>query len=65
MWWKLRCRFERTYEYREKGVKHPPETMISLPDCPELIVELSLPLAQARQKGKIRLESKERMRARV
>ena len=64
MWWKLRERFERAYEFREKGTRHPPETMISLPDCPELIAELSLPLAERTETGKIKLESKDRMRAR-
>ncbi len=38
--------------------------MISLPDCPELIAELSLPLAERTETGKIKLESKDRMRAR-
>ncbi len=65
MWWKLRERFERAYEFREKGRRHPPESMISLPaDCPELVAELSLPLVERTEKGKIKLESKDHMRAR-
>ncbi len=64
MWWKLRARFERAYEFREKGVRHPPEDMISIPNHPQLIAELSLPLAERTETGKIKLESKQRMRAR-
>lgn len=64
MWWKMRARFERVYEYREKGVKHPPEDMISIPNHPELIAELSLPLVERTESGKIRLEAKDRMRHR-
>ncbi len=64
MWWKLRARFERTYEFREKGVAHAVADMISLPNHPQLIAELSLPLAERTEGGKIKLESKDRMRAR-
>jgi hypothetical protein len=64
MWWKLRARFERTYEHREKGIHHAPEDLISIPNDPQLITELSLPLAERTETGKIRLESKQRMRAR-
>ena len=63
MWWKLRARFERAYEFREKGVRHPPEDMISIPNHPQLIAELSLPLSERTETGKIKLESKQRMRA--
>ena len=38
--------------------------MILLPDCPELIAELSLPLSERTETGKIKLELKDLMRAR-
>lgn len=64
MWWKLRARFEKAYEFVEKGTRHPPDEMISIPDHPQLIVELSLPIAERTETGKIKLESKDKMRAR-
>ncbi|HEU4754371.1 MAG TPA: hypothetical protein VFU47_14785, partial [Armatimonadota bacterium] len=64
LWWLLRARFERAYECRELGVMHPPEDMISIPDLPALIADLSLPLYQRTETGKIKLESKAEMRKR-
>lgn len=63
-WWTLRVRFEKTYEYVEKQVQHPLEDLISLPDCPPLIADLSLPLVERTETGKIQLESKKKMAAR-
>jgi phage terminase large subunit len=64
LWWLLRCRFEKAYEFREKGVPHPPEDMISIPDHPQLIAELSQPLHRRTETGKIKLEGKDEMRRR-
>ncbi len=64
MWWTLRRRFEKAYEFVEQGVKHPLEEMISIPDHPQLIAELSLPLSEYTETGKIKLESKDAMRRR-
>lgn len=64
MWWKLRSRFEKAWEYKEKGVQHPVSEMISIPNHPQLIAELSAPLAQHTETGKIQIESKEKMRSR-
>lgn len=64
MWWRLRTRFERVYEYREQGIRHALEDMISIPNCPQLIAELSQPLTHRTDVGKIQLESKKVMRAR-
>lgn len=61
LWWLLRVRFEKAYEFREKGVQHPPEEMISIPDHPQLIADLSLPLIVPTETGKLKLESKEAM----
>lgn len=64
LWWELRARFERTYEFVEKGVQHPPEDMISIPDNPQLIAELSTPLLVYNERGKVARESKKAMRKR-
>lgn len=64
LWWRLRCRFERAYEFKELGVAHRPEDMISIPDHPQLIVELSVPKRQYNEKLKIKVESKKDLRAR-
>ena len=64
MWHKLRDRFEKTFE-RVTGKKlWPDEECISLPDHPQLIAELSQPLRQRAQTGKLKLESKDDMRKR-
>ncbi len=64
LWWTLRMRFEKAYESREKGVAHPEEEMISIPDDPELIAQLSMPLSHRAASGKIGIESKDDMRRR-
>ena len=64
LWWLLRCRFEKTYEHAEGIASHPPEEMISIPDHPQLIAELSQPLCARTESGKIKIESKEAMRKR-
>jgi phage terminase large subunit len=64
LWWGLRARFERTYEHATQGVLHDPGEMISLPDCPQLIAELSLPTYSLTETGKVKIEGKEQMRRR-
>ena len=64
MWYGLRCRFEKAWEFKEKGIDHPFEEMISIPNCPELITQLSTPLLQPTNTGKIKIESTEDMRKR-
>lgn len=60
LWWLLRARFERTFEYVTQGIEHPPEDMISLPaNSQDLISELSTPLNFRTATGKIKIESKE------
>jgi phage terminase large subunit len=61
LWWKVRRRFEKSYEFRELGIQHPPEEMISIPDCPDLIAELSAPLQFRTETGKVKIESKKDM----
>jgi phage terminase large subunit len=64
MWWNLRVRFERAYEFREQGISHPFEDMISIPNHPQLIAELSTVLVEHSETGKIQLESKKAMKNR-
>jgi phage terminase large subunit len=64
MWWLLRKRFERTYERVAEGIDHPPEECISIPDHPQLIADLSLPLYHYTESGKLQLEKKSDMRKR-
>src|SRR5262249_20062646 len=58
MWWRLRARFERAYEFAQQGVAHRHEDMIAIPDHPQLIAELSLLLSFRTETGKVKLESK-------
>lgn len=64
LWWKLRCRFEKTFEYVTLKTEHPAEEMISLPDVPELISQLSMPLYFFTDTGKMKIESKVDMKKR-
>jgi hypothetical protein len=52
LWWQLRCRFERAYEFKDLGVQHTPDDMISIPDHPQLIAELSTVLVEHTETGK-------------
>jgi hypothetical protein len=64
LWWRLRTRFERTYEYVTQGIKHPIEDLISIPNCPQLIADISLPLYNTTETGKIKIESKDSLKRR-
>jgi len=58
LWWKMRRRFERTFEVVMQNVEHPLEDCISIPNIPELIRDLGAPLVFRTETGKIKLESK-------
>ena len=64
LWWELRARFEKAYEYATQSVPHPPDEMISIPNDETLIAHLSLPLQVETINGKVRVESKDTMRQR-
>lgn len=64
LWWKTRRRFERTYEHVVEGKDHKVEDMISIPNDPQLIAELSQPMYSFTESGKIKIESKVRMKSR-
>lgn len=64
LWWKLRRRFERTYEH-VNGIKEwPIDELISIPNHSELISELSRPLFERTENGKLKIEAKEKMKKR-
>lgn len=62
-WWRLRRRFRLTWETAQ-GIAHPPDECISLPADAQLAVELSVPLMETTEAGKLRLEGKNKMAAR-
>lgn len=64
LWWKLRRRFEKTFEYVNVGKKYPVDELISIPNNQELITELSQPKHEYTANGKIQIESKKKMRER-
>ena len=64
LWFKARTRFEKAYEYKILGIKHPPEEMISIPNHPDLITQLSMPLMFRTDTGKTGIESKKDMQKR-
>lgn len=64
LWWLLRRRFEKTYEHVNKLAEYPIDELISIPNHPELISQLSQPLRRFNESGKIVIESKEDMKKR-
>jgi phage terminase large subunit len=64
MWWLMRCRFERTYEFVALGIPNAASDLISIPNDARLIRELSGPKLEYTDRGKIKIESKDKMRAR-
>lgn len=64
LWWKLRARFEKAYEWVEQGIEHPVDEMISIPNHAGLISDLSLPLCFTTETGKTKIEAKSEMRKR-
>jgi phage terminase large subunit len=64
LWWKMRRRFEKTYEYVEMGINHPLDELISIPDVPDLIQQLSAVQHFETDSGKVQIESKASMKKR-
>jgi len=62
--WKLRERFRKTFERRESGEPYPDDECISIPNNPELIAQLSIPISKRTATGKIKVESKDDMKTR-
>jgi phage terminase large subunit len=61
LWWLLRRRFEKTYEHVNGLATYPLDELISIPNHPMLIAQLSQPLRKFNESGKIVIESKEDM----
>jgi hypothetical protein len=53
LWWIVRTRFEKTYQVVTEGAVYPPDELISIPICAELIAQLSTPLCHHTATGKI------------
>lgn len=64
LWWKLRRRFEKAYEFVEMGIQHPTDEMISIPNHAELIAQLSVVQHFETESGKVRIESKKELKSR-
>jgi hypothetical protein len=70
LWWLLRCRFEKAHSHtlylagNADGAQFPDEEMISIPNHPALIAQLSTPLYHYTETGKIQIESKRDMQKR-
>lgn len=63
-WWLFRDRCRKAYERAESIEMHPIAECISLPDDPDLLMQLSQPCYEHTSRGKIKIESKEDMEAR-
>jgi hypothetical protein len=64
-WWGLlRERFKKTYEHTTGIKAYPLDELISIPNHPDLIAQISLPKRKYTSSGKILLESKAEMRKR-
>jgi phage terminase large subunit len=61
IYWRLRLRFERTYEAIEGLAAYDSSDLISIPFHPEMIAQLSMPLKKPTPNGKIKIESKDDM----
>jgi hypothetical protein len=59
--WRLRLRFEKTYEFIAKGKQHPLKELIAVPYHSELRGQLSSPKFFYTDRGQIRVESKKEM----
>jgi phage terminase large subunit len=70
LWWMVRARFEKAHSYAAAHAKgepfsaYYPNEMISVPNHPELIAQLSLPIYMSTEQGKVQIESKDDMRRR-
>ena len=61
LWWEMRIRCERAYEHINDIKYWSLDEMVSLPNHPKLITELSQPLVEYTDSGKVKIESKKAM----
>lgn len=64
VWWAFRVRCKKTWEHVEGTKKHPLDELVSLIDDPRLISQLSTRKFEEMEAGKIKAESKKKMRGR-
>ena len=70
LWWAVRDAFKATHEHvrylegHEDGVPHTEDEWILLPDCNELIGQVSLPKWFRNEQGKIVIETKKQLATR-
>lgn len=70
LWWRLRDQFKAAHEHllflqgHEDGVPHPEGDLILLPECPDLVGQVSMPRWFKNEKGKIYIETKKQLAAR-
>ena len=64
LWWEMRIRFERAYQHTQGIKSYSLDEMISIPNRTSLISELSQPLVEYTDSGKIKIESKKQMKKR-
>lgn len=64
LWWEMRVRCQRAYQHMNNIKYWSMDDMISLPNRPQLIAELSQPLYEYTDSGKIKIESKKAMKKR-
>jgi hypothetical protein len=63
--WTLRLRFKRTYEHLHGESDHDIRDLISIPDNHDLKVDLSKPLWETDGNGRIKIESKDKLKDRL
>ena len=67
IWWAMRDAFKATHEHlrylegHDDGLPHPEDEWILLPDCNELIGQISIPKWGRNDKGKIVIETKKQL----
>lgn len=64
LWWEMRIRCERAFEHVTGKKLWALDDMVSIPNHPQLIAELSQPLHEYTDGGKIQIESKKKMKKR-
>lgn len=64
LWWEMRVRCQRAWQHLEGIRSYSLDEMVSLPNHPDLINELSQPLYFYNTAGKIQIESKKDMKKR-
>lgn len=65
MWWSMRMRCYRTWQVANGKAEHDPQDLVSLPNDPVLVGQLSLPRRMTHARGRTKVESKDDIRRRM